>query len=62
MKVEWLGQPSQGCEMYCHDLEVMGSNLVLLKLGVRSTSIYVIRETTVYQVKYYSFPLASLSP
>ena len=23
---EWLGQASQGHEMYCHDLEVMGSN------------------------------------
>ena len=23
---EWLGRASHGHEMYCHDLEVMGSN------------------------------------
>ena len=25
---EWLGRASQGYEMYCHNLEVMGSNPV----------------------------------
>ena len=35
---EWLGWVSQGCEMYCGELEVMGSNPSRVELGVRSTS------------------------
>ena len=38
---EWLGRVSQGLEMYCHDLEVMGWNPTWVELGVRSTSVYV---------------------
>ena len=26
LMAEWLGQASQGYNMYCHDQEVMGSN------------------------------------
>ena len=37
-KTEWLGQASQGHEMYCHDFEVMGSNPSRVKLGVCSAS------------------------
>ena len=36
---EWLEQASQWHEMYCHDLEVMSSNLGRVELGVRSTSV-----------------------
>ena len=36
---EQLGQASQGHEMYCHDLEVMGSNCGQVELGVHSTSV-----------------------
>ena len=39
LKAEWLEQASQGPEMYCHDLEVMGSNPGEVELGVRSTSV-----------------------
>ena len=30
---EWLGQVSQGHEMYCHDIEVKGLNPAQAKLG-----------------------------
>ena len=36
---ECLEQASQWREMYCHDLEVMSSNLSQVELGVRSTSV-----------------------
>ena len=36
---EWLGRESQGHEMYCHDLEVMGSNPGKVELWVWSTSV-----------------------
>ena len=35
---KWLEQAYQGHEMYCHDLEVISSNLSQIELGVRSTS------------------------
>ena len=35
---EWLEQASQWHETYCHDLEVMSSNLKWVELGVYSTS------------------------
>ena len=36
---EWLGQASQGYEMYCHDLKVMGSNHGRVEIGVCGTSV-----------------------
>ena len=36
---KWLEQASQLHEMYCHDLDVMKSNLTQVKLGVRSISV-----------------------
>ena len=36
---EWLEQPSQWHEVYCHDLEAMSSNPGWVELGVRSTSV-----------------------
>ena len=41
---EWLALAPQGQKMYCHDLEVMGSNTAQGKLGVRSASFEVILE------------------
>ena len=41
---EWLGQASQGHEMYSHDLEVMDSNPSQVEIGVRSTSVYAVLE------------------
>ena len=35
---KWLGQASHGHEMYCHGLEIMGSNPGRVELGVRSIS------------------------
>ena len=35
----WLEQASQWHETYCHDLEVMSSNLGLVELGLSSTSV-----------------------
>ena len=37
--LEVMPKVSQGYEMYCHDLEVMGSNLSRVKPGVHSTSV-----------------------
>ena len=34
---KWLEQASQGLEMYCHDLEVIGSNPGRVELGVHNT-------------------------
>ena len=39
---ELLGWVSQGHEMYCHDLEVMGLNSSSVELGVHSSSVDVI--------------------
>ena len=39
LMAEWLEQASRWHEMYCHDLEVMSSNLARVELGVRSTSV-----------------------
>ena len=36
---EWLGQMFQGWEIYCHVLEVVGSNPSRVELGVCSTSV-----------------------
>ena len=36
---EWLEQVSKRHEMYCHDLEVISSNLGQVELEVRSTSV-----------------------
>ena len=36
---EWLGLASQGHEMYCYDLEVMGLNPGQVEFGVGSTSV-----------------------
>ena len=33
MMTEWFGRTSQGHEIYCHDLEVMGLNSVEVNLG-----------------------------
>ena len=44
LMAEWLGWASQGLEMYCHDLEFMGSTPGWVKLGVCSTSIQVALE------------------
>ena len=35
---QWLRQASQGHEMCCHDLEIMGSNPSQVEHGVHSTS------------------------
>ena len=34
---EWLEQASQWYKEYCHNLEVIGSNLSWVELGVHST-------------------------
>ena len=39
LTAEWLGRPSQEYEMYCHYLEVMGSNSSRVDLEVRSPSV-----------------------
>ena len=39
LMVEWLGQESQGHEMYCHDQEAMVLNPRLMELGVHRTSV-----------------------
>ena len=39
LMVEWLGQVSQGHDIYCRDPEVMDSNPSRVKLGMRSTSV-----------------------
>ena len=39
LMAEWLEQPSQWLEMYCHDLEVMSSSPGRVELGVRGTSV-----------------------
>ena len=47
LMAEWLGWASQGHEnnlMYCHDLEVMGSNPGRAELMVHSTSVKIILE------------------
>ena len=36
---EWLEQPSQCHEMYCHNLEVMSSNSGWVELGMLGTSV-----------------------
>ena len=36
---QWLRRASQRHEMYCHDLEVMGSNPGWVELGVHGTSV-----------------------
>ena len=41
---KWLGQESQGHEMYCHDLEVMDLNPGQVELGEHSTSAYFVLE------------------
>ena len=41
---EWLGQASQGDEVNCHDLEVMGSNPCQVEQKVSITSVYVVLE------------------
>ena len=38
LTVVW-SKMSQLHEMFCHDLEVMGSNLVRLKLGLHGVSV-----------------------
>ena len=38
---ELLGWTSQGHEMYCHDLEVMGLKSSSVELGVHSSSVEV---------------------
>ena len=40
LMAEWLGRASQRHEMYCHDLEVMGSNPGSVELGVRGTGTW----------------------
>ena len=42
--VELLGQSSQGHEMCCDDLELMGMKPGWVKLGIRSTSVKVVLE------------------
>ena len=39
LMAEWLGRASLRYEMYCHDLEVMGSNPGRARLWVRGTSV-----------------------
>ena len=39
LMAEWLGRASQVYEMYCHDLEVMGSNPSRVELEMRGTSV-----------------------
>ena len=36
---KWLEQTSYGCEIYCHDLEVVSSNPIRIELGMHSTSV-----------------------
>ena len=38
---QWLKRASQGHEMYCHDVEVVGSNPSQVKLGVHSAFVQV---------------------
>ena len=38
LMAEWLRQVSQGHEIYCHDLEVIGSSPSWVELRVHSTS------------------------
>ena len=52
LMVEWLGWVSQGHEMYCHHLEVLGSNPCRVKLCMCSTSVKVILEPNIYDSGY----------
>ena len=36
---EWIGRASQGHTVYCHYLEIMGSNPGRVELGVHSASV-----------------------
>ena len=44
LMAQWLRQASQGHEMYCHDLEVMGLNPGWVDLGVHGTFVEVVLE------------------
>ena len=44
---KWLGPASQGYKLYCHDLEVMGSNPGQTELRVCSTSALSLLEPKV---------------
>ena len=46
LMAKWLGQVAQGHEVYCHDLEGMGSGQTCggVKLVVRSISLEVVHE------------------
>ena len=41
---KWLGQASQGHEMYCHDLEILGLNPDQVKLELYRDSVSVVFE------------------
>ena len=43
---EWLGLASLGYEIYCHDLEVMGSNPEQIELAVHRTSVALEQKQT----------------
>ena len=47
---KWLEQASQWHEVYCHDLEVMGSNPSLVELDVHGTSVQVLLDPKIQRL------------